>query len=157
MIDTNDFYITQIFIGFIYGILVGLLEEFTSHRRYITVSLPLQFLIKVLGMVLIITIMLASLIFIHPGVEFEDIRAFVRQKEVSSPLILAIIVAFTVITYFQIEKLIGKNMLSNYLKGKYRKPKKEIRVFLFLDLKSSTTISEKLGNDTYYSFLNNKL
>ena len=36
-------------------------------------------------------------------------------------------------------------------------PKKEIRVFLFLDLKGSTTISEKLGNETYYSFLNDAI
>ena len=93
----------------------------------------------------------------HPNVEFEDIRAFVRQKEVSSPLVLALIVSFTVITYFQVERLVGKNMLSNYLKGKYRKPKKEIRVFLFLDLTSSTAISEKLGNETYYSFLNDAI
>ncbi|MCG8310421.1 MAG: adenylate/guanylate cyclase domain-containing protein [Cytophagales bacterium] len=97
------------------------------------------------------------MVLIHPQVEFEDLRAFLQQKEVSSPLILAIIVAFTMITYFQVEKLIGKNVLINYLNGRYRKPKKEIRVFLFLDLKGSTTISEKLGNETYYSFLNDAI
>ena len=156
-IDTNDFYLTQVFIGFIYGVLVGLLEEITSHRRFITVSLPIQFLMKVFGMILIVVIMLVSMVILHPDVEFEHIRAFIQQEEVSSPLILSIVVAFTVITYFQVEKLIGKNMLSNYLKGKYRKPKKEIRVFLFLDLKSSTTISEKLGNEAYYSFLNDAI
>lgn len=156
-IDTNDFYIIQVVIGFIYGILVGLMEEITSHRRYINISLPLQFLIKVLGIVFIITLLMVCLVTIHPEVEFSDIRGFIQQKEVSSPLILAIIVAFTVITYFQVEKLVGRNMLSNYLKGKYKKPKKEIRVFLFLDLKASTTLSEKLGNDLYYSFLNDAI
>lgn len=156
-IDTNDFYIVQVFTGFIYGVLVGLLEEITSHRRYISVSLPLQFLVKVIGMIFIVAAMLFTLVTLNPDVQFEDIRAFYKQKEVSSPLVLAIIVAFSVITYFQVEKLIGKNMLSNYLKGKYRKPKKEIRVFMFLDLKGSTTISEKLGNDTYYSFLNDAI
>lgn len=156
-IDTNDFYVGQVIIGFIYGVLVGLMEEITSHRRYISVSLPLQFLIKVLGMVFIVNLMLTSLVLLHPDIEFEDIGAFIKQKEVSSPLILSIIVAFSVITYFQIEKLIGKNMLTNYLKGKYRKPKKEIRVFMFMDLKGSTSISEKLGNETYYSFLNDAI
>ena len=156
-LDTNDFYLVQVFIGFIYGVLVGLLEEITSHRRYISISLPLQFLIKVIGMILIVAVMLLTLVMLNPDIQFEHIRAFYQQKEVSSPLVLAIIVAFTVITYFQVEKLIGKNMLSNYLKGKYRKPKKEIRVFMFLDLKDSTTISEKLGNDTYYSFLNDAI
>ena len=156
-LDTNDFHPIQIFIGFAFGIMVGLLEEITSHRRYVNISLPLQFLIKVTGIILIVLILMTGLVVLHPGVEFENIRAFMRQKEVSSPLVISLLVAFTVITYFQIEKLIGKNMLANYLKGRYRKPKKEIRVFLFLDLKSSTTISEKLGNETYYSFLNDAI
>jgi len=156
-IDTNEFYIAQVFLGFIFGVLVGLLEEITSHRRYVTISLPLQFLIKIVGIVFIVNLMLVILVGIHPQVKFEDIKAFLQQKEVSSPLILSLVVAFAVITYFQIEKLIGKNMLANYLKGKYRKPKKEIRVFMFMDLKSSTTLSEKLGNETYYSFLNDAI
>ena len=156
-IDTNEFYPEQIIFGFIFGIFVGLLEEITAHRRYVKISLPLQFLIKVFGIILIVNIMLISLVVFHPEVQFETLRGFLRQKEVSSPLILSLIVAFTVITYFQVEKLIGKNMLANYLKGKYKKPKKEIRVFLFLDLKSSTTISEKLGNEIYYSFLNDAI
>lgn len=155
-IDTNDFYISQVFIGFVFGIFIGLLEEITSHRRYVTVSLPLQFLVKFLGIILIAFIMLSVILLIY-DLKPEDIRTFAQRKEVSSPLILAFIVAFAVITYFQIEKLIGKNMLANYLKGRYRKPKKEIRVFLFLDLKASTTISEKLGNDIYYSFLNDAI
>jgi hypothetical protein len=48
-------------------------------------------------------------------------------------------------------------MMTNYLKGKYRRSKKEIRIFLFIDLKSSTSILEKLGNDMYYSFLNDAI
>jgi len=61
-------------------------------------------------------------------------------------------------TYFQTEKLVGRKMLINYLKGRYKKPKKEIRVFMFLDLKSSTTLAEKLGGDAYkYVYGVNKL
>jgi len=156
-IDTNSFYAPQVVIGFIYGVLVGLLEEITSHRRYITVSLPIQFMIKAFGIILIVNLMLVTMVVIHPEIEFEHIGAFIKRKEVSSPLLLSIVVAFTVITYFQIEKLVGKNMLINYLKGKYRKPKKEIRVFMFMDLKGSTSIAEKLGNETYYSFLNDAI
>ena len=156
-LDTNYFNPTQIAVGFVFGILVGLLEEITSHRRYVKISLSLQFVIKFTGIILIVLVLLAGLVVFHPEVEFENIRDFLKQKEVSNPLIIALLVAFTVITFFQIEKLVGKNMLANYLKGRYRKPKKEIRVFMFLDLKSSTTISEKLGNEAYYSFLNDAI
>jgi len=156
-LDTNDFHPIQIVVGFIFGILLGLLEEVTAHRRYVNISLRLQFLIKLAGILFIVTLLLVGLVVFHPDIEFENLRAFMKQKEVTNPLILSLVVASTVITYFQVEKLIGKNMLANYLKGKYRKPKKEIRVFLFLDLKSSTTISEKLGNESYYSFLNDAI
>lgn len=155
-IDTKDFYISQVIVGFVFGVLIGLLEEITSHRRYVTTSLRLQFLVKFLGIVFIVFVMVSVMLVIH-DLKAEDLKTLIKQKEISSPLILSFIVAFTVMTYFQIEKLIGKNMLANYLKGRYRRPKKEIRVFMFLDLKSSTTISEKLGNDSYYSFLNDAI
>ncbi len=155
-IDTKDFFISQVIVGFVFGVLIGLLEEITSHRRYVTTSLRLQFLVKFFGIVFIVFVMVSVMLVIH-DLKAEDLKTLIKQKEISSPLILSFIVAFTVMTYFQIEKLIGKNMLANYLKGRYRRPKKEIRVFMFLDLKSSTTISEKLGNDSYYSFLNDAI
>jgi len=56
--------------------------------------------------------------------------------------------------YTQINYLLGEGVLLKFLFGKYRKPTSENRIFMFLDLKSSTTIAEKLGHEKYYSFLN---
>jgi adenylate cyclase len=146
--------------GFIFGIMVGIVEEITSHRKFVAISLPLQFLLKLIGIAIIISILAALVIYktmVTRGIDLQSVLDHWGEKQFSSPLISAFLVAFTVSTYFQIEKLVGKNMLFNYLKGRYRKPKKEIRVFLFMDLKSSTTLSEKLGNDVYYSFLNDAI
>ncbi len=44
---------------------------------------------------------------------------------------------------------IGPNVLMNLLLGKYYNPREEDRVFMFLDMKSSTTIAEKIGNKRY--------
>lgn len=41
----------------------------------------------------------------------------------------------------------------HYLFGKYHSPKVEERIFMFLDLKSSTSIAEKLGAVKYHKFL----
>ena len=65
-IDTNDFYPEQVIHGFVFGVLVGILEEITSHRRYVNISLTLQFLIKVFGIVLIVNMMLVSLVATSP-------------------------------------------------------------------------------------------
>ncbi len=159
-IDTKRFYPSQMIDGFIFGILIGIVEEITGNRKIASISLPIQFLIKMIGIVTIIAILAVFFIFkimLIKGIDFQSVINHWAERGFSGRLITAFVVAFTVSTYFQIEKLVGKNMLFNYLKGQYRRPKKEIRVFLFLDLKSSTTLSEKLGNDVYYAFLNDAI
>lgn len=48
-----------------------------------------------------------------------------------------------------ISEKFGKGVLRNMLLGKYRTPKEEKRVFVFMDLKSSTSIAEQLGHFEY--------
>ncbi|MFC2093991.1 adenylate/guanylate cyclase domain-containing protein [Bacteroidota bacterium] len=48
----------------------------------------------------------------------------------------------------------GYGVLPNFILGRYNKPKEECRIFMFLDLKSSTTIAEKLGHIQYHNLLN---
>lgn len=47
----------------------------------------------------------------------------------------------------------GPGMFLNFLMGKYFRPKREERIFMFLDLRSSTTIAEQLGEEQYFNFL----
>src|SRR5690606_2082888 len=37
--------------------------------------------------------------------------------------------------------------------GKYRQPREENRIIMFVDLKNSTPIAEKLGNREYFKFI----
>ncbi len=55
----------------------------------------------------------------------------------------------------QVNKKFGPGNLLKLITGKYHKPKDECRVFLFLDLKDSTTIAEKLGHNKYSRLLQN--
>lgn len=54
----------------------------------------------------------------------------------------------------QVNNMFGPGNLWKIFSGEYYSPKEELRVFMFLDLKSSTTIAEKLGHTRYYYFLN---
>jgi adenylate cyclase len=49
----------------------------------------------------------------------------------------------------QINKKFGPGILLEYVTGKYFAPKVEERAFMFMDLKSSTTIAEKLEHVSY--------
>jgi adenylate cyclase len=49
----------------------------------------------------------------------------------------------------QVSDKFGQGVLLNFLLGKYHKPKEDHRIFMFMDLKSSTTYAEKLGHIKY--------
>jgi adenylate cyclase len=55
--------------------------------------------------------------------------------------------------YFELSENIGQGVLRNYFSGKYHKPAKEERIFMFLDMKSSTSIAEKIGHVKYFEML----
>lgn len=55
--------------------------------------------------------------------------------------------------FLQMSNKFGPGNLVSILLGKYDKPFEEQRIFMLLDLKSSTTIAEKLGNIKYHLFL----
>ncbi|MEQ8360146.1 MAG: adenylate/guanylate cyclase domain-containing protein [Cytophagales bacterium] len=60
---------------------------------------------------------------------------------------------FIALIYSSVSENIGHSVLINFFTGRYAKPREEIRIFMFLDMKSSTSIAEKLGNIDYFNFL----
>ncbi len=50
----------------------------------------------------------------------------------------------------QMSAMAGPRVLVNLLLGKYHQPKTETRIFMFLDMKSSTTIAERLGHEKFF-------
>ena len=54
----------------------------------------------------------------------------------------------------QINFKFGQGELWKFIMGVYFHPKEEVRIFMFLDLNSSTTIAEKLGNVKFFNLLN---
>jgi adenylate cyclase len=53
----------------------------------------------------------------------------------------------------QVSRKFGPGNLRRLLLGKYYHPRRENRIFLFLDLKSSTTHAERLGHNRYSSLI----
>ncbi|HEY3430416.1 MAG TPA: adenylate/guanylate cyclase domain-containing protein [Cyclobacteriaceae bacterium] len=53
----------------------------------------------------------------------------------------------------QINDKFGRGVLWSFIRGKYHKPREETRIFMFVDLVSSTQIAEKLGNKLYHNLL----
>lgn len=55
--------------------------------------------------------------------------------------------------YTEFSENIGHGILVNFLTGKYHHPVQEERIFLFLDMNSSTAIAEQLGHEKYFELL----
>lgn len=55
--------------------------------------------------------------------------------------------------YAEVSENIGQVVLANFFTGKYHQPQEEERIFMFLDMRSSTHIAEKLGHIRYFEML----
>jgi adenylate cyclase len=65
----------------------------------------------------------------------------------------AFTVAFLIEFFVQMNRMVGANVLRYFVTGAYHQPKEEERVFMFLDLQGSTTLTESLGGVRYYELL----
>jgi len=78
-------------------------------------------------------------------------RFFFSITHLSAALQLAFSV-FVSLLYVEISDNLGQSVLLNFFTGKYHQPKMEERIFMFLDMKDSTTIAEALGHVNYFKF-----
>jgi len=83
----------------------------------------------------------------------EENAAFLRGDFIKIS-IFATLASFTINFIWQINRLLGQGVLLSYITGRYFHPREEERIFMFLDLKSSTTIAERLGTTRFSAMLN---
>ena len=150
--------------GFIITFLIGTIENFVFQNNFKKLRFSLGLLIRTLVYVGVISFAVILVWVIHESslhdagiittLKSDDFRHFIIAGDFKSILLFAILFSFLVNLFTQINNLLGKNVLLNYVTGKYHSPKEEDRAFMFLDLSSSTTIAEKLGPVKYHKFIN---
>jgi adenylate cyclase len=74
------------------------------------------------------------------------------DRIIKNCMVWGVVVTITQL-FLQINNKFGQGVFWNILRGKYNTPREEQRIFMFLDLNSSTTIAEKLGDKKYHAFL----
>ena len=67
--------------------------------------------------------------------------------------LLWLIILIGTLVILQVNDKYGPGVFASFLLGRYFHPKKEERIFMFLDLRSSTSIAEKLGEERYFNFI----
>ena len=88
------------------------------------------------------------------------VGAWLLRESAERPLIERGSVVFSLVLslgfnlLFGVNDLLGQGVLFNFVAGRYRRPRVEDRVLLFIDMESSTVIAERLGEAGFLDFLN---
>ncbi len=143
------------------GLWTGVMEEFFFRRRFRALAIPLQFLGKAL-LVNLLTVALIGFAYITGQEHFRLLVAEepYRVRDILGmalfyQLTLRVVVVTTVaLLVVQVEELMGRRMFLGFLLGRYERPKAEERIVLTIDLVSSTTLAERMGDMRYYRYLN---
>jgi adenylate cyclase len=162
----NELVGTLIF-GMFGGLIVGWLLVFKFSSRYRKrsftfgiINAGLIFIATYLGLA---TAGLFIMDFVYFSMQGDFSLALSKSKEnvlfnISSPsfFINVFLFGFLVsVTQFmlQVSDKFGPGILWKFITGKYYHPRQEERIFMFLDLKSSTTIAEKMDSKKFFALL----
>ncbi|MEZ4824795.1 MAG: adenylate/guanylate cyclase domain-containing protein [Bacteroidia bacterium] len=146
-----------LFSGVAFGLAFGMLDILLDQRILKQTAYGLVILIRtfshiVLTLIIIFHSILISHIFFDGKVENTFMDLF-RESMFSKTAVVLLIYTGVVSIIFnlirQINNMFGPGILYNIISGKYHRPKEESRIFMFLDLKSSTTYAERLGHILY--------
>jgi adenylate cyclase len=147
-------------LGVLYGVVLGLAGYYLDRNVFRNQGLGKVIVFKTLTSLIVLILILALLryVFFDPVFSLLKISG-PRLNDESWPLVFLLLGIYyffmTLVISFvnQVNKKYGPGILIPLLLGRYRNPREENRIFMFMDLKSSTTTAEQLGHLKYSSFI----
>jgi adenylate cyclase len=159
-INENQIDERSLIVGFPLGLVFGIMELFLMPKAARRLSSwPFTLLIVFKTVLYTTVIYVVSVIIMFLGGITEG-RKLYELYDVAVSMEQLILVVYSLVMYgsllflLQVNQLLGEGILWKFIIGKYHKPREEERIFMFLDMKSSTTIAEQLGHKRFYKLLN---
>ncbi|HTE34187.1 MAG TPA: adenylate/guanylate cyclase domain-containing protein [Chryseolinea sp.] len=160
-INLNMSLVVAVFFGFFYGLVSGYAGWFFGRKVFYKKPLWIVTIGKaVIAIVIFVTLISLVRSALYPYLHERyfsnvDMVRLDRSWEIFFDLLLVYTIAIGLLINFinQVNRKYGPGVLIPILLGRYRKPKEEERIFLFMDLKSSTSIAEALGHLKYSAFI----
>ncbi|MCB9332203.1 MAG: adenylate/guanylate cyclase domain-containing protein [Lewinellaceae bacterium] len=133
--------------GLFYGGFELLFERPSFQRRaYGRLILLKTALYLLLAVVMMAVAVIATQLLIFGKQNWAQVGEWLTNVNFFVALIHFLTVSILISFIRQMNYKFGPGVLWNLLIGKYHQPREEQRIFMFLDLRSSTTIAEKLGH-----------
>ncbi len=135
------------FAGVVYGSIELLFDRpFFQRRSYIRIIMGKLILFFIAVKIMMAIAILVTQVFTNAALEPGEIAQILRSKIYWVVFVYFLVVAGIISFVRMVSQKFGPGILWKMFIGKYRNPREELRVFMFLDLRSSTTIAEKLGH-----------
>lgn len=145
-------------IGFSLSFSISIVDRILSSRLVRWNTLFLELIVKTVIYVTVIAVF--TFFFLYT---FDMLG--IRSKTGGNPIVMITNIYFvlslaaggiiTLLFIFltEINTLLGRGILPKFLTGHYHHPREEERIFMFMDISSSTTIAEKIGHMLFLSLL----
>lgn len=153
--------IANFFLGFLVGLqshlYITTYEIFVKprlSRRNFFLALATGTLVYIFLIVLSVFIAITILKDFKISLVFANFKTILFSTAMAYGLSFGLVLSFVFSSYSMFETLLGRHFLFKLFTGKYHRPFEEERVFMFLDLKSSTALAEKLGHKVFLQLLN---
>ncbi len=145
-------------ISIILGLMVGVFEEFVLKRFFQKISSFFVTIIRTVLYSLIISIILCLVLsieisFVQQITYYEAVTQYLYSTLFIRDFLFTLIAIIIILFISQVMELTGKKNFLKLMLGLYHRPREVSRIFMFLDLKDSTAIAEKLGNTLYSALI----
>ncbi len=153
--NTGYIHLEMIVQGTLFGILLGLINLSIDNTKLRRKSFGALILIKTI----LYTVAIAfSQLFVYTMYHVFSIMPVEMMKSMQQDLSFSFIFSMSVFFILmillinfmlQINRKFGYGVLASMITGKYHNPRKERRIFMFIDMKDSTGHAERLGHFNY--------
>jgi adenylate cyclase len=160
LIDEERLDYNSVSVGFPLGLVFGLLELFLfpkaklRFRRWSFTKILLFKTLLYTAVIYTVTVVVATIAGLFEGRKISELPAFLASLGQLILVIYTLVIYSLLVFFLQVNQLLGEGILWKFISGKYHQPREEERIFMFLDMKSSTSIAEQLGHVRFYTLLN---
>lgn len=137
--------------GILYGSLLFFFEKYL-FRKIPLWKLMLRLCIDQL-LIIILVIIVYYAVTKMMRLTSRDFLNFITSPSAFVFLLYVFLINSSLSFLWEVTRLLGRGNFFKLVMGKFYNPKEEYRIFMFVDLRSSTTIAEKLGHILYSNFI----
>lgn len=156
-IDNRAVSFAGLYVGLGLAMPLVLLEESGFDRRMRRLPFSAALIARAITYLVALAAAFMTAAFVNGfvrGQSLAEFREFVLGVALRREMAAGFVLYLAIVFVRQLDRLLGPGVLGRYLTGRYHRPRSESRIFMFMDLRGSTSLAERLGPQDYYALVN---